>query len=265
VKRWPIFSFKSSVKNGCAPLLVSFQAHPEDPVDKLDFQWDFGDGNKGSGAEVNHSYMVPDLTHDMRLSAKSTITGCSDSVFNAGYIVVHPNPRAGFVMDHDIVYNDLPKVSFTDQSTDAINFNWDFGDGTHSREKDPVHNYEVVGKRKIIQTVYNQFDCPDTTSKVVLVAFNRIFPPNAFSPGAASNIDRVFLLSSEGIKKEGYHLTIFSRWNDIVFECRDEIKGWDGKMANGIYAPGGSYIWILECLDFLGRPHRQSGSLILVF
>ncbi|MCX6221573.1 MAG: PKD domain-containing protein [Bacteroidia bacterium] len=265
VKRWPIFSFKSSVKDGCAPLLVNFQAHPEDPVDKLDFQWDFGDGNKGSGADVNNSYMVPDLTHDMRLSAKSTITGCSDSVFNAGYIVVHPNPRAGFVMDHDIVYNDLPKVSFTDQSTDAINFKWDFGDGTHSREKDPVHNYEVVGKRKIIQTVYNQFDCPDTTSKVVLVAFNKIFPPNAFSPGAANSIDRVFLLSSEGIKKEGYHLTIFSRWNDIVFECRDEIKGWDGKMANGVYAPGGSYIWILECFDFLGRPHKQSGSLTLVF
>jgi len=265
VKRWPVFSFSSSVQDGCTPFSVDFQAKTGDPVDQLDYNWDFGDGNKGSGAEVNHIYMVPDLTHDLRLNAKSTLTGCSDSVFNAGYIVVHPNPRAGFVMDHDIVYNDMPKVSLTDQSVDAINYYWDFGDGTHSREKDPVHNYEVVGKRKILQTVYNQFDCPDTTSRIVLVAFNKIFPPNAFSPSAANKIDRVFLLTSEGIKKEGYHLTIFSRWNDIVFECRDEIKGWDGKMASGVYAPMGNYLWILECFDFLGRPHKQSGSLTLVF
>jgi hypothetical protein len=65
--------------------------------------------------------------------------------------------------------------------------------------------------------------------------------------------------------KEGYHLTILSRWNDIVFECKNEVRGWDGKMTNGNYAPSGNYIWILECFDFLGRPHRQSGSLTLVF
>jgi len=265
VKRKPLFSYNSSVKEGCAPLAVNFRAHADDPVDQLTFRWDYGDGDQGTGADINHIYQTPNGVHDVGLSAVSSITGCSDHIFEPKSIVVHPNPKAGFEMDHDIAYNDMPKVSFTDHSVDAINYYWDFGDGTHSREKNPEHNYEVVGKRKVLQTVYNQFDCSDTTSQVVLVAFNRIFSPNAFSPNAPAEIDRIFKLSSEGIKKEGYHLIIISRWNDIVFECRNEIKGWDGKMANGNYAPAGNYIWILECYDFLGRPHRQSGSLILIF
>ncbi|MCL4483999.1 MAG: PKD domain-containing protein [Bacteroidetes bacterium] len=265
VKRKPIFSFTSSTRDGCAPVSVNFKAKPDDPVDQLSFQWDYGDGDKGSGAEVAHSYMVPNQEHDVLLSALSSVTGCKDSLLEPKYIVVHPNPKAGFTMDHDIVYNDMPKVSFLDQSDQSVNYYWNFGDGTHSREKDPVHSYAVVGKRKVLQTVYNQFDCQDTTSKVVLVAFSRIFAPNAFSPDAPAEIDREFKLSSEGIKTEGYHLTILSRWNDIVFECKNEVRGWDGKMGNGNYAPAGNYIWILECTDFLGRRHRQTGSLTLIF
>jgi PKD repeat protein len=265
VKRKPVFSFIPSVLEGCAPVAVTFDAKADDPVDQLNFQWEFGDGDSDSGSSVNHSYQTPDKVYDLRLGATSTITGCRDTIFNPAYITVHPNPRAGFIMDHDIVYNDAPAVTFTDQSVDAVNYYWDFGDATHSREKDPVHNYEVVGKRKIVQTVYNQFDCQDTTSRRVLIAFSKIFAPNAFAPTAPNEIDRVFLLSSEGIKKEGYHLTILSRWNDVVFECKNEIKGWDGKMTNGSYAPAGNYIWILECNDFLDRPHRQIGSLMLIF
>jgi hypothetical protein len=253
------------VKEGCAPLLVNFKAHPDDQVDELNFNWKFGDGGKDSGSEVDHNFMTPNLVHDIRLSTVSSLTGCTDSISSAKYIVVHPNPKAGFTMDHDIVYNDMPKVSFVDQSVNAFSYYWDFGDGIHSREKDPEHNYSMVGQRKVLQTVYNEFDCQDTTSSTVLVAFNRIFAPNAFAPNAAAEIDRVFLLKSEGIRKEGYHLTILSRWNDKVFECWNEIKGWDGRMPNGNYAPAGNYVWILVCNDFQGNYHQQSGTVMLVF
>jgi PKD repeat protein len=265
IKRKPLFSYELSAVEGCAPLLVNFSAKPDDPVDQLDFKWFFGPDETGTGAEIDHTYETPDLVYDLGLTAVSSVTGCTDSIFSEKQIVVHPNPKAGFGMDHDIVYNDMPTVSFQDQSTDAINYYWDFGDGLRSREKDPVHSYDVVGKRKVVQTVYNEFDCQDTTSNFVLVAFNKIFAPNAFAPNAVAAIDRQFLLSSEGIAKEGYHLSIFSRWNDKVFECKNEIKGWDGKMSNGNFAPAGNYIWILECFDFLGRPHRQSGLITLVF
>ncbi|MCE1200016.1 MAG: PKD domain-containing protein, partial [Marinilabiliales bacterium] len=265
VQRAPIFSFSASDSVGCAPLSIDFQALAGDPVDKLTYDWDFGDEPNDSGSKVSHTYQKPGLNHDLKLKAISSLTGCSDSLYRDKYVIIHPDPIAGFVMDHPIVYNDSPMVTFTDQSKEAVNYFWDFGDGEHSREKDPIHSYGLVGKRKVIQTVYNQFDCQDTTVQTVLVAFSKIFAPNAFSPNAPNPEDRQFLLSSEGIAREGYHLTILSRWNDKVFECHNEVKGWDGKMPNGTYAPAGNYIWLLECFDFLGRPHKQSGSLTLIF
>ncbi len=265
VKRKPVFSFTSSVKDGCAPLPVNFKSKADDPVDQLGFQWEFGDGSKGSGADITHSYLIPDLVHDVRLSTVSSLTGCADNIFKPKYMVIHPVPKAGFTMDHDMVFNDMPAVTFTDHSIDAVNYSWDFGDGLHSVEKDPVHSFDGSGRRKILQTVYNQFDCQDTASNTVTIVFNQLYPPNAFSPKATAEVDRVFKLSTFGVVKEGYHLTIISRWNDIVFECKNEIKGWDGRMHSGNFAPAGNYIWILECFDIIGRPHRQMGTVTLVF
>ncbi len=264
-KRKPVFSFSSSSKDGCAPFPVNFKAKPDDEVDQQTYKWEFGDGEKGAGADINHSYLISNLEHDVRLSAVSSLTGCMDSLFKPKYIVIHPIPKAGFIMDHDMVFNDMPSVAFTDQSENSVNFDWDFGDGLHSREKDVVHNFDGSGERKILQTVYNQFDCQDTISKKIMIVFNKLYPPNAFSPNSTVVDDRTFKLYSSGIMKEGYHLVIISRWNDIVFECRNEIKGWDGKLTNGNYAPSGNYIWILECIDTIGRPHRQTGSLALVY
>ena len=67
------------------------------------------------------------------------------------------------------------------------------------------------------------------------------------------------------MKQEGYHFVIISRWNDIVFETKGEIKGWDGRMQNGSFAPAGSYLWVLNFTDFLGRKHQQTGSVSLVY
>jgi gliding motility-associated-like protein len=98
-----------------------------------------------------------------------------------------------------------------------------------------------------------------------MVEFDRIFPPNAFSPNAPEPKDRVFLINAEGIISQGYRFMILSRWDDIVFEVKDEIKGWDGKMKNGSFAPAGSYLWILQYADTLGFKHQQKGAVTLVY
>ena len=51
----------------------------------------------------------------------------------------------------------------------------------------------------------------------------------------------------------------------LFFEARDEIKGWNGQLSNGSFAPAGTYVWILDFKDFLGRKHRQNGSITLVY
>jgi PKD repeat protein len=46
-------------------------------------------------------------------------------------------------------------VQFTDFSENAIEWNWDFGDGTNSREQNPVHTYLVAGNYTVTLTVSN--------------------------------------------------------------------------------------------------------------
>jgi hypothetical protein len=142
---------------------------------------------------------------------------------------------------------------------------WSFGDSTSAVVKNQVHYYTAKGYRTIQLNVSNEYDCKDSVSHRVLIAFDRLFPPTGFSPNAPDPIDRVFLLNSKGIRTEGYHFTVRSRWDDLVFEANNEIKGWDGRLKNGSFAPPGSYVWLLDFVDFLGSLHRQTGVVTLVY
>ena len=176
-----------------------------------------------------------------------------------------PVPSAKFSMDRSIVSNAQPTVLFSNSSVGGDNYEWDFGDGGTSSEINPSHNYIGTGFHKVLLEVSNQYNCSDTVSNKVMVEFSHIFAPTAFSPNSPDEADREFKLFSEGILDQGYHLTILSRWNDLVFEVNGEIKGWDGKMKNGKWAPSGTYLWVINFADFLGRKHSQTGMVTLLY
>jgi len=255
----------SDITIGCTPFDALLTGKIVDNIDNVDFSWNFGDGETASGSQVTHTYTQPGKTYTVSLTGKSTLTGCTGNLVLADFLSTYSKPKAVFDMDHDVVYNDKPTVLFSNASSGAKSYLWDFGDQTTSGLKDPSHDYKKMGFHVVLLEVYNEFQCSDTVSHKILVAFNRIFPPNGFSPNAPSLVDREFLLNSEGIVSEGYHFTVLSRWNDLIFEAKDEIKGWDGHMKNGAFAPAGVYVWVLNFTDFIGRKHKQTGTVTLVY
>lgn len=83
----------------------------------------------------------------------------------------------------------------------------------------------------------------DSVSKQVVVAFDKLFAPSAFSPNANLKEDREFRIYAEGVSIEGYQMQIFNRWGEIFFESFSQDNGWDGKMKNGnlllpVFIPG---------------------------
>ncbi len=264
-KRKPAFSVDVSLNAGCTPFESQFKGTVKDAVDQLNYSWDFGDGTTGTGDQVVHSYEVPNHKYNIILTALSSITGCSDTLSRKELVWAYPKPTALFSMDNKIVYNDKPTINFSNESIGASTYVWNFGDGLTSGQRDATHDYSVTGYRNVLLEVFNDQLCSDTVTHQILVAFDRIFPPNAFSPNAPEAIDREYKLGSDGIAVEGYHLVIMSRWNDIVFETRNEIKGWNGQMHDSSFAPAGAYVWILDFTDFLGRRHRQTGTVTLVY
>ena len=245
----------------CLPESFAFSVTNPDPA--VRYEWNFGDGGKGTGTNPTHHYQQSGH-YDIQLTVTNT-QNCSNTALIKEMVHAAPVPLAAFSMTDSIVYNYQPTVSFFNNSVGAYTLLWNFGDGTISGDENPVHNYEVPGYKKVFLKVSSEFNCKDSVSHQVLVAFDRIFPPNGFSPNAPDVFDRVFLLNSVGITPAGYHFTVLSRWNDLVFEAKDEIKGWDGRMKNGNWALAGTYVWILDFTDFLGQKHRQSGAVTLIY
>ena len=265
VKRVPAFSINVTDNKGCVPIETGFEGIINDLIDQLFFTWDYGDGKTGMGGNTSHFYNDANNKYNITVTALSGITGCSDTLKRDSLIFAYPKPKAEFNLDNKVVYNDKPTVNFSNASSGTTSYSWDFGDGSTSNIADPSHSFTATGYRTVLMEAFNEFLCSDTVSQQVLIAMNHIFPPNAFSPNAPNPVDREYRLSSEGLKQEGYHFVIISRWNDIVFETRDEIKGWNGRMKNGDYAPAGNYVWVLDFFDFLGRSHRQTGTVTLVY
>ena len=246
----------------CQSDIFSFSIPNSDITMK--YTWNFGDGETKDGFTVTHKYQNPGK-YDIQLTMTNS-DNCTNSAIVKKMVFAEPVPIAQFKMEPSVVSNDQPTVKFLNSSIGATSFVWDFGDGTNtSTEVSPFHNFTEIGDHTLRLTAYNDFLCNNTVSKQVVVEFNRIFPPTGFSPNAPNVVDREFKLDAVGVIPQGYHFTVVSRWNDLVFETRDEIKGWDGRMTNGIFSPPGVYIWVLNFTDFLGKKHQQTGSVTLVY
>ncbi len=265
LQRIPMFNLQATDSSGCIPYEANLSASVGDKVDQVDFSWKFGDGKYGSGPKISHTYPLPDKTYDITLMAGSKMTGCRDTLFKPGFITVYPQPIAGFTVNKNLLSNEDPVAIFTNQSTGADQYLWKFDDGLISRQQNPTHKYNVVGPRRVLLESVNQFGCADTISDVVMIALNKIFAPNAFSPIAPNTVDKEFFPFCNGVIEKGYHLKILSRWNEVIFECEDVLKGWNGRLSDNTLAPVGNYVWILYFTDFLGKYHFQNGTVTLIY
>jgi gliding motility-associated-like protein len=66
----------------------------------------------------------------------------------------------------------VPEVRFTDQSQGADSVLWLFGDGSFSKARNPVHQFDSSGRYRVLQVVYNERSCnpADSLSREIIVA-----------------------------------------------------------------------------------------------
>lgn len=141
--------------------------------------WDFGDASSGVNntsilANPTHTYNTPGTYTVSLLNA--TTSGCSDSEIKVTYITIHPLPVVAFTADKTQSCSAPFTVNFTDNSTNATNWLWKFGDGSTSTSKNPTHTYTSPGTNSVTLIVTSANGCVDS-----LVKPNYIFisPPIA--------------------------------------------------------------------------------------
>jgi gliding motility-associated-like protein len=265
-KRKPLFSLPEDTIKGCPPFSATLSVITNDFADQVDYYWDLGNGRIAQGSTVSQEFSREDQVFDVAVSGVSSLTGCADTLLFPGKIVVHPVPEASFTASPASLLVTEPEVHFENTSTDASMYEWDFGDNSlGSGAENPVHRFESIGLFDVTLLAYNRFGCVDSAFTQIDVAFDKFFPPTAFSPNAILEEDREFRIYAEGIVNDGYKLLIFNRWGEVIFTSENPEIGWDGTMKNGSNAPAGSYFWVLEYLDLLGKSHTQNGEVTLLY
>ncbi|MBI4648245.1 MAG: gliding motility-associated C-terminal domain-containing protein [Bacteroidia bacterium] len=75
---------------------------------------------------------------------------------------------------------------------------------------------------------------------------------------------QLFRVYGHGIDNNHFHILIYDRWGEIIFETFNYQHGWDGKIKNGKFAPNGVYTWLVTFRDIQQNQHQKSGTVTLI-
>lgn len=171
----PNASFTTSPTSGVAPLEVSFDASGSyDPDGNiLSYEWDFKDGNTGSGEIVNHTFSSIG-NYDVRLTVTDD-KGATDSTTKTITVMETPNqsPIASFTVTPASGVAPL-EVSFnasnsSDSDGSIISYDWDFGDGSNDSGITTIHTYENSGDYTVQLTIIDNDGAIDSTTKTITI------------------------------------------------------------------------------------------------
>ncbi len=267
VKVIPDLGFSLDPKSGCSPLKVNFNGGNKPSIKK--WSWDFGDGAQAGEAHPAHIYSNQSAgikVFSVGLAIEDQ-NGCKNSDLLKDIVQVFPEPVAVFTFSPEEPFITNPRVRLVSHSKDADRYAWNFGDGSPIvyNQETADHFFTSLGLFNIALEASNRWGCADTAVSQVTVRFDKLFPPNAFSPNSQEEENRVFRIYADGILQEGYKLTIFDRWGKLLFVSHSPENGWDGKAAGDNFVPPGLYTWILHYTDFNDQKHTQKGTVTLVF
>ena len=264
VNQLPIISFTGDLLSGCAPICVDFTALSNPGVSSC--LWTFGDNTSSTQISPSHCFYNSGQ-YSIGLHV-TDINGCIDSTSLLNYIYAYPNPIAGFnVISENPATLLEPTVMVDDISTGGDTCYWDFGDGnllTVIGCGDVSNQYADTGAYHIIEIVVNNFGCSDTVAyDVYIIPYTTIFVPNTFTPNGNGNND-VFLSFGEYV--DDFHMMVFDRWGNLIFESYDQDKGWDGKANGGKYlAQEDTYVWVITYTEQHSKAkHKIIGHVNLI-
>lgn len=148
----PTANFLAANPTGCSPTLVQFKDLSTGATSWL---WDFGDGSSSVTQHPVHIYNIPGL-YSIKLIVTNS-SGCNDTLLRINYVKV-PGAIANFSTSAN-QYCAQISVHFIDSSINAASWNWNFGDGNTSSQKNPSNNYTKPGQYTVSLIVHDSFGC----------------------------------------------------------------------------------------------------------
>lgn len=224
------------------------------------WKWIFGNGRTSTLQSPKHKYRNVG-NYDITLIA-ATDKGCIDTLMKPGLAVVNPNPKAGFFYTKLRSWEKEVDVQYTDTSSGAIAWNWNFSAMGTSTDQNPKLFYNDTLTQLTTLIVTNSFGCRDTTTKKIFIAPDVIYyMPSAFTPND-DNINETFKPIGLAFAIN-YKFIVFNRWGEILFNTDNPQNGWDGKF-DGELVEQDLYFYRLEFVGVDELRHEEKGNIMIL-
>lgn len=259
--------FVPSVFSGCAPLKVHFKNLA---TSYSRFSWTFGDGGYSDKKEPDWIF---DEEGDYTVVMNATDANGKRNSWTVP-IKVYSKPKANFEISPQSAILPIDEIRFSNYSSGASSYVWDFGDGNSSSNFEPTHKYLKYGNYDVSLKVTSDNGCSDVL--VIEDAFSGseffIEMPNAFIPNPngpsggiySSKSDEsaeIFHPSYSGVTE--YKMGIYSKIGILLFESNDINVGWDGYFKGQLCNPG-VYVWKIRGNFSNGEPFTKMGDVTLL-
>lgn len=183
---------------------------------------------------------------------------CADSSSHTIRVLARPKASFSISPSRVVVFD---TVQFTYTGSPVISYDWTFGEGSSSAEKDPIHSYNRDEFYPVYLVVENNLGCIDTAYLNLEVESQEyIYFPNVFTPNNDGTNEH-FKVSHLGIKN--FHIFIYNRWGQLVYESTDMDEGWDGK-TDGKDCSEDAYFYIVNYANKKGTERNRNGSVTII-
>lgn len=239
----PVITFTADPDSGCAPLEVNFTNTTDPMYVGGHCVWDFGDGTDTvqTCGTTTHLYADAGWYH-VQLQV-TTPQGCTGELIAPGAVLVDPVPQATFTWTPNPGTADNSTVVLTATDPHAVQYLWSFHDGTYQSTPQASFHYpdKLAGEYPVCLYVEDRYSCSDTLCDTIPILVANLWTPTAFTPDG-NGINDKFLPIMTDMAAADFHLWIFDRWGEVIFETTDPDQGWDGR-AKGDKAVSGVYVW----------------------
>ena len=168
---------------------------------------------------------------------------------------------ADFNVTANVFEENFP-ILFNDASLGSINsWEWDFGNGNTSTDQNTTTTYLNDSTFLVTLIVIDDNGCTDTTTRPVTIFPElQFYAPNAITANG-DGLNETFRGYGVGIQL--YHMEIYNRWGERIFETDRMWGEWDGTYQ-GQPVPVGVYIYRFVLRAYAGKEVEVRGHVTVV-
>ncbi|WP_417265552.1 gliding motility-associated C-terminal domain-containing protein [Brumimicrobium sp.] len=257
----PTVLFEGDDLTGCVPHTVNFTNLTNAADVGANCIWTINGQTFTGCTDLEYTFNA-EFCYDVSLQVESPFGCVSDTTF-LDYVCVDGYPTAAFSFNptHPTSVNNI--VDFTNTSVGGETYNWSFeGEGT-TNETNPRITFSNVNQATDITVcleAISEYGCADEVCQDIEFKDEfAVYVPNTFTPDDDQHNPTFYPVFPTDSEIHDYHLIIFNRWGEVMFESYDYRVGWNGTYGVGSteIVKDGTYVWKIKVTEGADNKQRE--------